>query len=130
MTNKGYVMSVDRHGINKSDRGPLAKCSFEETPEILAKAAIFGELDPLTGVSSNIMMGQEIIGGTGSIDLIFDEETYNERIEELRKIEEIEATEREIEELKEEYCSPENISFDMDLGSSSDEEEEYEIHMP
>ena len=32
MTQKGSIMSIDRHGINKSDRGPLAKCSFEETP--------------------------------------------------------------------------------------------------
>ena len=40
MTNRGSLMSIDRHGINKSDRGPLAKCSFEETPDILARAAI------------------------------------------------------------------------------------------
>ena len=39
----GGLMSIGEHGINKSDRGPLAKCSFEETPDIIAKAAIFGE---------------------------------------------------------------------------------------
>ena len=73
MTNKGFLMSIDRFGINKSDRGPLAKCSFEETPDILAKAALFGELDHINGVSSNIMMGQEVPIGTGCVDLFFDE---------------------------------------------------------
>ena len=73
-------MSIDRHGINKSDRGPLAKCSFEETPDIIAKAAIFGELDPMNSVSSNIMLGQEVPIGTGSIDIMFDEEKYMEYI--------------------------------------------------
>jgi DNA-directed RNA polymerase II subunit RPB1 len=80
MTNRGYLMSVDRHGINKSDRGPLAKCSFEETPDIIARAAIFGELDKLKSVSSNIMLGQEVPIGTGSIDILFDEEKYFEYI--------------------------------------------------
>jgi DNA-directed RNA polymerase II subunit RPB1 len=78
MTNKGGFMSIDRHGINKSDRGPLAKCSFEETPDIIAKAAIFGELDKVSGVSSNIMLGQEVPIGTGSIEIIFDEDKFNE----------------------------------------------------
>ena len=80
MTNRGYLMSVDRHGINKSDRGPLAKCSFEETPDIIARAAIFGELDKLKSVSSNIMLGQEVPIGTGSIELLFDEEKYLETL--------------------------------------------------
>ena len=78
-------MSVDRHGINKSDRGPLAKCSFEETPDILAKAALFGELDNLNGVSSNIMLGQEVKAGTGCIDLMYDEEFFNNSVTALSK---------------------------------------------
>ena len=88
MTNKGSLMSIDRHGINKSDRGPLAKCSFEETPDVIAKAAIFGELDSVNGVSSNIMLGQEVPIGTGSIDVLFDEEKFKEYLETLPTIEE------------------------------------------
>ena len=76
ITNKGILMSIDRHGINKSDRGPLAKCSFEETPDILARAAIFSEVDNMSSVSSNIMLGQEVPIGTGCIDILFDEEKY------------------------------------------------------
>ena len=76
ITNRGFLMSIDRHGINKSDRGPLAKCSFEETPDIIARAAIFGELDKVTSVSSNIMLGQEVPIGTGATEVLFDEEKY------------------------------------------------------
>ena len=105
MTNKGYIMSVDRHGINKSNRGPLAKCSFEETPDIILKAALFGEVDNVKGVSSNIMLGQEPPIGTGSIDILFDEEKYFESIIELQSKDDDE----EIEEVKQ---VEEDINYD------------------
>jgi len=69
---------MDRHGINKSDRGTLSKCSFEETPDILARASIFGNYDDMNSVSANIMLGQEVSIGTGAIDVMFDEEKYME----------------------------------------------------
>ena len=69
-------MSVDRYGINKMDIGPLAKASFEETEKILLSAALFGEMDPVTGISANIMMGQPIRGGTGFFDILFDESAF------------------------------------------------------
>ena len=31
MTNKGQLMPISRHGINRQDTGCLARCSFEET---------------------------------------------------------------------------------------------------
>jgi DNA-directed RNA polymerase beta' subunit len=65
MTCKGYLLSVDRHGINRSDIGPLAKCSFEETSDILIKAGVFGEIDRINGVSANIILGQIANCGTG-----------------------------------------------------------------
>ena len=73
MTRAGRLMSVDRYGINKLDIGPLAKASFEETERILLKAAVFGEVDPVTGVSANIMTGQPIRGGTAFSDILLDE---------------------------------------------------------
>jgi DNA-directed RNA polymerase II subunit RPB1 len=73
MTNRGSLMSIDRFGINRGNIGPLAKCSFEETTDQLFKASIFGELDNLTGVSSNIMMGQIPPCGTGDSEIIIDE---------------------------------------------------------
>ena len=73
MTRAGRLMSVDRYGINKNDIGPLAKASFEETEKILLKAALFGEVDPVTGVSANIMTGQTIRGGTSFSQIMLDE---------------------------------------------------------
>jgi len=73
MTSKGHLLSIDRHGINRSEIGPLAKCSFEETSDILIKAGVFGELDKITGVSANIMLGQISKSGTGDTKILLDE---------------------------------------------------------
>mgnify|MGYP001300876593 FL=1 len=80
MTSRGNLVSIDRHGINSGDTGPLAKCSFEDTTEQLIKAGIFGDRDKLKGVSSNIMMGQIIPAGTGMCDILLDEEKLIEEL--------------------------------------------------
>jgi len=74
MTYKGALLSIDRHGINRSDIGPLAKCSFEETSDMLIKAGTFAEYDPVNGVSANIMLGQIPPCGTGDTTVMIDEE--------------------------------------------------------
>jgi DNA-directed RNA polymerase II subunit RPB1 len=74
MTRSGRLMSIDRYGINKNEIGTLAKASFEETQKILLKAALFGEVDPVTGVSANIMMGQPIRGGTAFSQVLMDDQ--------------------------------------------------------
>jgi DNA-directed RNA polymerase II subunit RPB1 len=74
MTRFGKLMSIDRYGINKNDIGTLAKASFEETEKILLRAALFGEVDPVTGVSANIMMGQPIRGGTAFSQILLDDQ--------------------------------------------------------
>jgi len=76
MTNKGSLMSIDRHGINRGDVGPLAKCSFEETTDMLINASIFSEQDRINGVSANIMLGQLPPCGTGDHDIILDEKEF------------------------------------------------------
>jgi DNA-directed RNA polymerase II subunit RPB1 len=73
MTKNGNMMSIDRFGINRDNIGPLAKASFEETTDQLFKASVFGEKDTLSGVSSNIMLGQIAPCGTGSINILMDE---------------------------------------------------------
>ena len=73
MTRSGRLMSVDRYGINKNNIGPLAKASFEETEKILLRAALFGEMDPVTGVSAKVMTGQPIRGGPTFSQLLLDE---------------------------------------------------------
>ena len=80
MSNRGFFMSIDRHGINnRGELGPLAKCSFEQTTDMLIKAGIFAERDKINGVSANIMLGQVAPCGTGNTDVLID----NERLEQL-----------------------------------------------
>jgi len=73
MTAKGRLMSCDRYGVNKLDIGTLAKASFEQTEEIMLKSALYGERDPILGVSANIMLGSVIRGGTSFTDVLYDE---------------------------------------------------------
>ena len=68
------MVSIFRHGINNDDVGPIAKASFEETPEMFLKAARHGELDAMRGVSANIMCGQEGYYGTSAFKLLVDME--------------------------------------------------------
>ena len=75
MCHKGRTMSIDRYGINKNDIGPLAKMSFEQTEDIALRAAIFGERDPVLGVSSKVMLGAPIKAGTAFSEILYDELT-------------------------------------------------------
>lgn len=81
MTYRGHLMAITRHGINRVDTGPLMKCSFEETTDILLEAAQFGEKDRLQGVSENIMLGQLPPIGTGSFKLLLNEKKLKDAIE-------------------------------------------------
>jgi len=57
MTQRGTLTSITWHGINRGEIGPLRKCSFEETVEILLEAAAFNETDTLKGISEAIIFG-------------------------------------------------------------------------
>ena len=72
MTCSKKMISIFRHGINNDDIGPIAKASFEETPEMFLKAARHAELDLMTGVSANIMCGQYGYFGTGSFQVLLN----------------------------------------------------------
>lgn len=60
------------------DTGPLRKCSFEETCEILIEASLHSEVDKLTGVTENVILGQMAPIGTGSFDLLINHNLINE----------------------------------------------------
>jgi DNA-directed RNA polymerase II subunit RPB1 len=66
------LVSIFRHGINNDDIGPIAKASFEETPEMFLRAARHGELDTMRGVSSNVMCGQEGYFGTNAFKILLN----------------------------------------------------------
>jgi DNA-directed RNA polymerase II subunit RPB1 len=97
MTRNGRLMSVDRYGINKNNIGPLAKASFEETEKILLRAALFGEMDPVTGVSAKIMTGQPMRGGTTFSQILLDEAAFMRLQKGLPPV--ADAEEEDVEEL-------------------------------
>ncbi len=72
MTYTHKLISIFRHGINNDNIGPIAKASFEETPEMFLKAARHAELDTLRGVSANVMCGQEGHFGTSAFQVVLD----------------------------------------------------------
>ena len=72
MTFNSRMISIFRHGINSDDIGPIAKASFEETPEMFLKAARHGELDNMKGISANVMCGQEGFFGTSAFQVFLD----------------------------------------------------------
>ena len=83
MTVSSSMISIFRHGINSDDIGPLAKASFEETPEMFLKAARHAELDPMRGISANVMCGQEGYYGTSAFQVLvnIDEMMKQEAVE-------------------------------------------------
>ena len=72
MTHNGETTSIDRHGLSKLESDPFARASFEQTMDHFINAAIFNEKDTMKSVSSNVMLGKVIPGGTGSFDLMLD----------------------------------------------------------
>ncbi|KAJ3374315.1 DNA-directed RNA polymerase II subunit rpb1 [Allomyces arbusculus] len=74
MTSRGHLMSITRHGINRTEASALMRCSFEETVEILVDAAGVGSLDDCTGVAENIILGQVAPLGTGAFEVLLNQD--------------------------------------------------------
>ena len=104
------MVSVFRHGINNDDIGPIAKASFEETPEMFLRAARHGELDLMTGVSSNIMCGQDGYFGTGAFQVLLDI-SEAEKLESKTLEEKIDVSGMLNIEDDSEFCSKNNIKI-------------------
>ena len=127
MTFNFKMISIFRHGINNDDIGPIAKASFEETPEMFLKAARHAELDTMRGISANVMCGQEGLYGTASFQVVLD---LNEMInlEENYKYE-YKSNEDIIEETlfaglseKEEVCSKRQLEIETNVSNIKMEE--------
>ena len=63
----------------------MSRASFEKTVDQLITAAVFGEKDLMRSVSSRIMAGQVIKGGTGTPNILLDTDIvekseYNEQL--------------------------------------------------
>lgn len=118
MTNRGIIMQIDRHGINRApDNGVMTKASFEQVTDVFIKASIFNEVDKLTGVSANIMFGQLVPSGTNMFELLLDEEklmNFGISEEEQQEFEQDELDEDVVqEELNEMY---EDMDEELEIG--------------
>tara|TARA_B110000208_G_scaffold190329_1_gene253977 strand:- start:3421 stop:7824 length:4404 start_codon:yes stop_codon:yes gene_type:complete len=74
ITHKGILISIDRHGLPKLDSEPLANVSFENEMKNFISAAMYNQVDNVESVASRIICGRVIKGGTGSFDLVMDNE--------------------------------------------------------
>ena len=121
MTYTNKLISIFRHGINNDNIGPIAKASFEETPEMFLKAARHAELDIMRGVSANVMCGQEGLYGTNAFQVVLD-------LDEMKNLEGIIAyeqpnNEKVIEEMfggldnPDDACSANNLNIQNNVSS-------------
>lgn len=69
MTKDGELNGTTRYGIVGNKDSMIARSVFEETKKHLREGTLRGEEDPLEGVVENIVTGQPVPVGTGSVDL-------------------------------------------------------------
>uniref|UniRef100_A0A6C0H1S2 DNA-directed RNA polymerase n=1 Tax=viral metagenome TaxID=1070528 RepID=A0A6C0H1S2_9ZZZZ len=100
------MVPIFRSGILNDDIGPLAKSSFETHTEVLLNASRHADLDHMTGISSNVMMGQMSKAGTGCFQLVLD-------MNQLRNMEDVEVDIRNKNEEIEKLFGGLSISTDQ-----------------
>jgi DNA-directed RNA polymerase II subunit RPB1 len=122
MTYSNQLISIYRFGINKDNIGPIAKASFEETPEMLLKAARHGELDNMRGVSANVMCGQEGHYGTSAFQVLFD---YNKHLDLSETFEEENAPMLEEQQYEQELEQEIKIAKEIEEKEKEKRVEEY-----
>ena len=71
MTSEGEVRAIGRHGVSGTKHSILARSAFEVSVNHLLRAGVIGERDHLRGVTENIIVGQPVALGTGSVDLYY-----------------------------------------------------------
>ena len=119
MTFKGCLVSIDRHGINRGDIGPLAKSSFEESTDMLINASIFSQYDNVNGVSANVMLGQQPPCGTGDCEILLDEDLIVQLMKDEKPVQLEDIQEEYVDNEEDDVCLEENITFDFKLGEKN-----------
>jgi DNA-directed RNA polymerase beta' subunit len=72
MTHRGFVMKLNRFGINRVDFSVLQRAAYEEPVMMLVEGALGAEHDPIRGTSEAIMFGQKAPLGTGTVEIQVD----------------------------------------------------------
>ena len=139
MTYTHKIIPYSRNGTNQDNIGPIAKASFEMTPEMFLKAARHGELDTMKGVSANVMCGQEGAFGTNACQVMLNMDAINAMPPRVSKVQDLAKKYAEIEaELKaEDECASilkhsaimENTieAFNTSLGEMGNADNDYEL---
>jgi len=79
MTADGTIRQIGRHGISGSKNSALARAAFEVTINHLLGAGIAGTSDPLKGITENVILGQLIPLGSGSVDLLMNPQSITSK---------------------------------------------------
>ena len=69
MCKDGRIKPLNRFGVNREHGNPLARATYEETPDILCESAMLAERSTTQGVSACIMLGQRPDVGTGVVNV-------------------------------------------------------------
>jgi DNA-directed RNA polymerase subunit A" len=79
MSVDGSVKAIGRHGVSGQKASVLARAAFEITVDHLLKAGVRGEVEELTGIVENVIVGKPVVLGTGMVELVM-----NRKLEEKR----------------------------------------------
>lgn len=124
------LVSTTRHGINNDNIGPIAKATFEETPEMFLRAARHADFDNMRGVSANVMCGQLGNYGTSAFQVVLD-------VQEMMKLgNKVLEKKEDVEEMfdvvdRDDPCSISNIktvtNVEVIQGKNTGEDNDYSI---
>ena len=79
MTADGTVRAIGRHGVSGEKTSVLSRAAFEITVNHLLRAGVRGEVDTLKGVAENIIVGQPVNLGTGSVKLVMSVPSFKKK---------------------------------------------------
>ncbi len=77
MTRNGDITSISRYSL-RTKPSVLSRTSFEESIENFLRAGMFGEIDEIVSISSNIMTGKLSRIGTGICDILMTGDVFQE----------------------------------------------------
>ncbi len=82
----GRVKGIVRTGITGEKTSPFARAAFEETVKHILNAAFIGETENLSGITENLIVGQPISAGTGTVKLTLDPKNLKKMIKKQEQV--------------------------------------------
>jgi hypothetical protein len=92
---------------------------------------VFGEIDPITGVSANIMTGQPIRGGTSFSQILLDEDAVinlQKEMEELAPMDQ-EQDVPDKQQGEDDMCSPSRLRMNITLPTATQTLDEDDVEL-